>query len=147
MKQLITTLIFIIGFAGIAKADTIDYWCVYYNNVKINNFNANSELFSGKPNEITLKIKDIKETDSLTIKYYRDWLCYGSNIMVKIENKCGNVITKGVGTESPNPIKVSVLDLLLKYETDAAKHFFAYYYEYCEYFKIERTLLFEIKLE
>jgi len=146
MKPLITTLIFIIGFAT-AKADTIDYWHVYYNDVKINEISVTSELFSGKSNEITLKIKDIKETDSLTITYYRCSFCPGSKTKVEIEDSRQSIITKGVGTESRNPIKVSVSALLLKYETDAAKHFFAYYYEYCDYSKIERTLLFEIKLE
>jgi hypothetical protein len=162
MKTFITTLICIIGLVTIAKADMIDYWHVYYNDVKINEFNEYSHVYSGKPNEIRLKIKDIKETDSLSIIYFFDYCCsQNSTTIVKIENEGRFVITKGIGNGSQNPIKVSVFDLLLRSgyaENEEPLPFFAYFYEYdyfyfeayndyVEFVAAERVLLFKINLE
>ena len=69
MTRILVILITTIGLFNSAKADTIDYWHVYYNKIKIKEYNQYSK------GEIVLKIKDIKKSDSLTIKYFRDTPC------------------------------------------------------------------------
>lgn len=52
------------------QADTIDYWHVYYNDVKIYEFNQH---FQGT---VKLKLNTIKSTDSLSVSYFNDTPCH-----------------------------------------------------------------------
>lgn len=52
------------------QADTIDYWHVYYNDVKIHEFNQH---FQGT---VKLKLNTIKSTDSLSVSYFNDTPCH-----------------------------------------------------------------------
>jgi len=80
MRQIKHILIFILALAtNVAKADMADFWHVYYNGVKIKEF---SEVQNNR--EITLKIKDIKKTDSLTIMYYNDFHLYGRSFSLSL---------------------------------------------------------------
>ena len=138
MKQFILLFISTIGIFNSVKADTIDYWHIYYNDVKIKEYNHYSK------GEITLKIKDLKKTDSLTIKYFRDTPCSDCETQVIVESKSHFVITKGKGFGTFNPIKISVFDLLLKADRDFS---YVYYQEGGKTNQTPRLLLFKIKLE
>lgn len=135
MTRILIILISTIGLISSAKSDTIDYWLVYYNKVKIKEYNQYSK------GEIILKIKDIKKTDSLTIKYFRDTPCDDCLTNLTIESDDNFVITKGQGTGTFNPINVSVFDLILKANRN---YYNVYYYEKN---KPKKILLFKIKLE
>jgi hypothetical protein len=69
MKRILVVFILTIGLTNFVKPDTVDFWHVYYNGVKIKEFHQYS-----KDKEIILKIKDIKENDLLTIVYFNDFL-------------------------------------------------------------------------
>jgi hypothetical protein len=138
MKKILSILILTIGLATGAKADTIDYWHVYYNNIKLKEFNQYAK------GEIILKIKDIKRQDSLTVKYFRDTPCSDCETEVTIENSQKFVLAKGTGTGTFNPIKISVFDLLIK---AAGNQLFVYYQENTTQGELIKTLLFKIKLE
>lgn len=121
-----------------AKADTIDFWHVYYHDIKINEYNQYSK------GEITIIAKDIKKTDSITIIYFRDTPCSDCKTNVTVENKSHFIITKGIGFGTANPIKISVFELLLK----ADRNFnYVYYQEENKFQQEQRLLLFKIKLE
>ena len=64
-------LILILLVSNICKADTIDYWHVYYNKTKIKEFN---QISRGKT--LVFKIANIKKKDSITVKYFRDTPCF-----------------------------------------------------------------------
>jgi len=138
MKQFILLFILTIGIFNSVKADTIDYWHIYYNDIKIKEYNHYSK------GEITLKVKDLKKTDSLTIIYFRDTPCSDCETQVIVESKSHFVITKGKGFGTFNPLKISVFDLLLKADRDFS---YVYYQEGVKTNQTPRLLLFKIKLE
>ncbi len=141
MTKILIILISTFGLIGSVKADTIDFWHVYYNNVKIQEYNQYSKGI------IVLKIKDIKKTDSLSIKYFRDTPCDDCETQVAIENGRHFVITKGKGLGTFNPIKVSVYDLL-QYHLKADKEVYeVFYHEGQITSRTQRVLIFRIKLE
>jgi hypothetical protein len=129
------------GLFASAKADTIDYWQVYYNESKIKEYTQYSK------GEIVLKIKEIKKTDTLTVKYFRDTPCDDCETQVAIENGKHLVITTGKGLGTFNPIKISVYDLL-QYHLKADKAIYeAFYQEGQVTSRAQRVLIFRIKLE
>jgi len=135
MKQMKYALIFILTLAtNIVKADTIDFWHVYYNDVQIKEF---------QNNELTLKIKDIKKTDSLTVMYFRDVHIIDCEAKVEIEDSFKFVIVKGVGIDRGTPLKISIFDLLVS----ARKSPFFAYYSDCLTENREKILLFKINFE
>ena len=141
MKQIFLILISTLGLSSFVKADTIDFWHVYYNNVKIQEFNEYSK------GEIHFKVKDIKKTDTLTIKYFRDTPCDNCETQVSIENGKHFVITKVNGIGTFNPIKISVYDLL-QYHLKADKEVYeVFYHEGKIIGRTQRVLIFRIKLE
>ena len=138
MKKFILLFISTLWIFNIAKADTIDYWHVYYNNKKIKEYNQYSK------GEITIKVRHIKKTDSLTIMYFRDTPCSECETHVIVENKSHFVITKGKGVGTFNPIRISVFDFLLKADRNFS---YVYYQEKHKTNQTQRLLLFKIKLE
>lgn len=121
------------GISQTAKADTVDFWRVFYNRKEINT-----------KGEILLKVKDIKKNDSLTILYFRDTPCSECETNVIVENRHHFVITQGKGQGTFNPIKISVFDLLVKADRDYS---YVYYYEVSDNYKTQRIMLFKLKLE
>ncbi len=137
MKRISLILISITGFIDSAKADTIDYWHVYYNDIKIKEYNQYAK------GEIVLKIKDIKKSDTLTIKYFRDTPCRDCLTRVSIEGGDGAVMTQGQGIGTFNPIKVPLFELIHKANGEFCN---VYYYEE-ESKRRGKILLFRIKIE
>lgn len=81
MKFIIPTLFFLL-IAFTAKADTIDYWHVYYNKVKFKEYNQ----YSSKE-KLVLKAAGYKAGDVLTVYHYDDTPC----------DKCGIFLYVGSG--------------------------------------------------
>ena len=135
MKRILSIFIILtIGITNIVKADTIDFWHVYYNDVIIKGF------------EVTLKTKDIKETDSLTIIYFSDTYYGDCDAKMEIENSNKFLIAERFmtkeGFQAP-PIKISIFDLLVN---AIQSPFFVYYYA-CAMENSPKILLFKIIFE
>ena len=140
MKRILIILITTIGLFNVANADTISYWHVYYNDIRIKEFNDFSKA------EIVLNVRDIKPNDSLTIMYFRDTPCQDCATEILIKN--GHIIiTKGKGEGTFHPIKISVFDLL-QYHLKVKKGIYdVFYCEKCISSQIGEKFLFSIKLE
>jgi len=145
MRRILVILVLTIGVTNFVKPDTVDFWHVYYNDVKIKEF---SQYSNNK--EITLRIKDIKKADSLTIMYYNDFHytldSTACKTEVEIEDIDKSVFLKGViwnkGLQGAS-LKISISDLVV---TDRKSPFFAYYYA-CTTENNPKVLLFKIKFE
>ncbi len=141
MERIFIIIITTIGLISSAKADTIDFWHVYYNKTKIKEFNQYSK------EEIVLKIKDIQRTDSLTVKYFRDTPCDKCETKVTIENGKHFVVTEGKDKGTFNPVTISLYDLL-QYHLKAAKEVYEVFYQEEEIInRTQRQLIFRIKFE
>ncbi|MFM2307872.1 MAG: hypothetical protein RLZZ367_2541 [Bacteroidota bacterium] len=124
-------------FGLTAKADTIDFWHVYYNGVKIREYNGYAVDI------ISLKADSVGSNDSITVKYFRDTPCYDCATNVTVEDDKHHVITtdNGKGTFSP-------VSFLLKKVVDSGIKFFEVFYSEGEIkSRADKILLFRIKLE
>ena len=128
-------MISLIAFLNTARADTIDFWHVYYNKIKLGEYGQNTK------GAIALKIKNIKKSDSLTIKYFRDTPCIDCETIIAVEDKKRTLITKGKGRGTLNPLKISVYKLL-KYYLQGNKGVYDVYYQEEQ---SKRLLLFTIE--
>ena len=122
------------------KADTIDYWHVYYNNSFVREYNQHLK------GELSLQIKDIKVTDSFTIKYFRDTHCNDCEVNVSIESRNKIVVSKGQSIGVFTPIKVSVFDVLQHERESNEKMYQVYYYENGDNADKKKVLIFRIRL-
>ena len=141
MQKLIFTLLFMC-FALFAKADTIDYWHVYKNDIKIEEYNI---FFREK--EIIIRTNDIKRADSLVIIYFRDTPCYDCEcyIFVKDENKETIVQNKAKGTF--HPIKISLFDIQKSHSKTCKSYYQIFYEEKDNRYQQGKMFLFRIKIE
>ena len=140
MKILIA-LICTLAMLSSVKADTIDFWHVYYNKVKIREYNQYSK------GVITLPIKDIKKTDTLTVRYFRDTPCSNCETRVAVENEAHVVIANVNGYGTFNPISVSVSDLLQHALKPGKAVYDVFYSERQSTNPTPSVLIFKIKLE
>ena len=80
-----------------AKGDTIDFWHVYYNDKLIKEFNQ-----VGYSNVVVIKNDEIKNTDSITIRFYDDTPCNKCFVSLIVrdekEDKLKKVDTVGEST-------------------------------------------------
>lgn len=72
MKTIIITILFFV-FYTTAKADTIDYYHVYYNTLKIRQYNLHN--INNTNSIITFNRDSIQGSDNLRVKYRRDTGC------------------------------------------------------------------------
>jgi len=111
------------SFACIAKADTVDYFRVYYNEKKIKDQN-----FYGSSAHISIKASDIKPGDSVTLKYFRDTPCWECATFVEVFLD-GEKVIIGKGRGTGNAVSFAASDLL-RYKSKTGKQIFhVYYYE------------------
>ena len=82
MTKILIILISTFGLYSSAKADTIDYWHVYYNDKVIAKFNSVS-----KDLNIKIKKSEIKETDTISIRYGKDTRCSCKYILCVLDEK------------------------------------------------------------
>lgn len=141
MTIILTILFSIFVFFSTVKADTIDYWHVFYNETKI------KEYIQYSKGEIVFNIKDIKKTDTLTVKYFCDTPCHECETQVTIESGSHFEITKGIGSGAFNPIKISAYELLQYYQNVSKDVFEVFYHERLSTSRSEKVLIFKIKLE
>ncbi len=139
--KLTVILILIFGLASKAKADTIDYWHIYYNNVKIREFNS-----YGK-NEIVIKSDKIKNNDSLKVIYFRDTRCDNCQTMLTVDAQKDIQILKVMGTGISRPIIFSLKSLLLYKQQTGKSYFEVCYTDKENIFQALKPVIFSIRLE
>lgn len=140
MMKTIYFLILILLVSNICKADTIDYWHVYYNKTKIKEFN---QISRGKT--LVFKIANIKKKDSITVKYFRDTPCFDCVTSLTAEDEKHYVVVINHGKGTFNPVSFSLADILRYKEQNNKDYFEVYYYE--THSVADKILLFRMKLE
>jgi hypothetical protein len=121
MKKLLLSLLIIFTIVQTTKADTIDFWHVYYNNIKIGEYNQ-----FGK-NKIVLKLDSLKNGDSITVKYFKDTRCYKCKTYLTIEDEKHQNILTSVGEGSSNPVSF-YLNKLIELRKQGYKQDFKIFY-------------------
>ncbi|MCH5716410.1 hypothetical protein [Niabella hibiscisoli] len=128
------------GLNQTARADTIDYWHVYYNKIKIKEYNLNTR------ETVILKARDIKKADKLVIKYFRDTPCNNCESAMTIENDKHVVILKGMGRGTFNPVGISLYDLL-QHHIRTKENIYSVFYNEGQHRLEKEDPIFKIKLE
>lgn len=142
MTKAVYLSILMLFIAGVCKADTIDYWHVYYNQTKIREYNQ-----FGNAQTIVLKLAEIRSGDSITVKYFRDTPCTDCSISLSVEDgKHRSAVTKQAkGTFTPTTFTVD--DLLRFREKSGQGTFEVLYQDERIELRNQKLLLFGIKLE
>ena len=102
MKKTILILSLFIGFQHAVKADTTDYWHIYFNDDRIKMCDATH------PAELLFNAAKIQATDSITVKPSTDTPCYTCKTMLFIENTEGSLLATAIGQGTFNPITFSL---------------------------------------
>ena len=141
MKKLFFILLISLGIAQTAKADTIDYWHVYYNKIKIRDFTYLST------NDIVLKLDSVKKGDVIVVKYFRDTHCTNCTTRLTVEDEKHHVVATSKGKGGYNPLSFSVNDLVEFKKSTGKDTFEIFYYEGEIKSNTDKTPIFRIKLE
>lgn len=136
--------IFLIAAKSIyaSNVDTIDFWHVYYNKIKIREYDENS-----RQKTITLKRDSIKPTDSITVKYFRDTPCSDCTTRVTIKDDQGNNVSASEGKGTFKPVSFLLKDLISYKKEKGLNAFEVFYSEKDKDQTTEKVFLFSIKLE
>jgi hypothetical protein len=135
--MLFLLLVTFCAYIGTTKADTTDYWHVYYNKVRIGDYNG-----PGKK-EIVLKRNAIKAGDSIALKYFRDTPCSDCITNLAVEDGKHHVRKRYSGKGTFSPVSFAVTDLL---KTGDA-YFEVYYFDDTMKSRTGKVLVFRIRLE
>lgn len=106
MKLFLCLLSFVF-VANMAKADTVDFYHVYHNELKIAEFNL---FHIGDSSAIvSLGLDQIKDGDDLVVKYYRDFLDPKSSEIISVIDENGNVLIQSKRTGREHVLDLSEL--------------------------------------
>ncbi|HEV7782150.1 MAG TPA: hypothetical protein VGO58_12840 [Chitinophagaceae bacterium] len=142
MKRIFLMVLTVSGFAQTAKADTIDYWHVYYNKIKIGEF-----THYGRPHKITLKLDSLHYGDSITVIYSRDTPCAGCTTHLTVEDGKHHLFLSGEGKGTRNTLAFSI-DKLIDLRNQGYKEYYQiFYFEEPIRSRSDKIMLFRIKIE
>jgi hypothetical protein len=141
MKKLFFLLLLFSGMSQSAKADTIDFWHVYKNGIKVKEFNS-----FGK-NELVISQQLIQKGDTLTVRYFRDTPCSDCPTTLTVEDEKHRIITSASGKGTFNPVSFPLRDVLAFSTATGKKTFEVFYKEGDANSRWDKTLLFAIRLE
>lgn len=113
----------VLGFACTSNADTISFWHVYYNQVKIRDYNVYSQNAV-----IKFRVDSIQPADSLTVQYFDDTPCPCAVTLV-IQDQQGNAILTRNGRSTHSPITFSLFALSEISSTGKQYDFTVYFIE------------------
>ncbi len=133
--KLILTFFAFTAICFMAKADTIDFWHVYYNNAKILSYN------------ILLKTINIHKTDSITVKYFRDTPCEDCKTSIFVEDKNHNIVVQRCGKGTSNPITIYIYDILADHLKTHNRTYWMMYAEDGRNSMLSPQSIFKITLE
>lgn len=106
MKKITLTFLLFIGFLYVAKADTTDYFHIYFNDERI------KMADEAHPAVLTYNGQKVQKTDSITVKPSKDAPCYTCKTFLYVENTTNVLVQKAVGKGTFNPITFSLKDLV-----------------------------------
>jgi len=109
------------GFSS--KADTIDYWHVYYNAKKI------KELTYYTDNVITIKSATIKATDSISVFFYRDTHCGDCEINLIVDDIEDAQVVKSTGMGIGNALRFPLTELVSYQQRTGKSQFQVSYFD------------------
>lgn len=141
MKKLFFLLLLFACMSQSAKADTIDFWHVYKNGIKVKEFNG-----FGK-NELVISQQLIQTGDTLTVRYFRDTPCSDCPSTVTVEDGKHRIITSASGKGTFKPVSFPLRDVLAFSTATGKKTFEVFYKEGDANSRWDKTLLFTIRLE
>jgi hypothetical protein len=141
MKKILFLFLIIFTTTQTVKADTIDVWHVYYNKIKIREFNQ-----FGK-NKIVLKLDSLKIGDSITINYFKDTRCNDCITHVIVEDEKHQNILISTGKGSYNPVSFSVNKLIELRRQGYKQDFKIFYLEGEVKNMTDRNLILSISIE
>ena len=105
MKKTILILSLFLGCHHLAKADTTDYWHIYFNDDRIKMCDATH------PAELLFNAEKIQATDSITVKPSMEMPCYDCKTLLFVENTEGSLLATAIGKGTFNPITFSLKDV------------------------------------
>jgi hypothetical protein len=105
MKKIILILSLFLGSHHIVKADTTDYWHIYFNDDRIKMCDETH------PAELLFNAEKIQITDSITVKPSMDRPCYDCKTLLFVENTEGSLLATAIGKGTFNPITFSLNDV------------------------------------
>mgnify|MGYP001555664022 CR=1 FL=1 len=121
MRRVLLFLFVLIGLSATAKADTIDFYWVFYNDTvwaKLNGVMNNTELH--------LNGTGIKADDSITIKYTTDTPCPGCHHTLAVKDENGNKIEELDKNGSWVPFTFSIRKFSHSYKPPSS---YSFYYD------------------
>jgi hypothetical protein len=145
MKIIVSLFVTLLLFTSSATADTIDFWHVFYNKIKLKEYNDYSLKSSGMV--IQLKALGIKPGDSITVRYFRDTPCHDCTTSVLVEDNAHTAVTRATATGTYQPLTFSAVKLLAFAQMTGQTSFTVYYSEKSIWLNIERKMLCTIRLE
>ena len=107
MKKLKILIAFFLISSFCKASDTISVWHVFYNKIKIKEYNG----YTNK-SPLILKASDYKIGDSITVKYYSDTPCHDCLTGIMLKSKDNKVTMAGKNIGSRNPITFPVMFLM-----------------------------------
>jgi hypothetical protein len=140
MKNLLL-LFSLLFFSFQAKADTIDFCHVYYNNIKILDIN----FF--QPNEHVLKLDSIQYNDSITIRYFRDTPCFDCLQTLTVENEKHAIFFTETSIGTFSPLTFSVQQLVELQKQGYLQSFEVFYSNELTTSRTMKRLILRIQLE
>ncbi|MBO9202435.1 MULTISPECIES: hypothetical protein [Niastella] len=141
MKLLLLLLLALTGISQTTRADTIDYWHVYYNKIKIkecNDYNIR---------DIIIKTDKVKSGDVITVYYFRDTPGSEAITNLSIEDGKHHVVFASKGKGTGNPISFSLKDLLAYKQKSGGNDFEIFYFYNAIGNIADPKLLFRIKFK
>jgi len=124
-----------------AKADTINFCQVYYNNIKILDMN----FF--RSNELVLKLDSIQASDSITIRYFRDTPCFDCPTKLTIENEKHGIFSTITGNGTSSPLTFSVQELVRIQKQGYKQSFEVFFSDELTTSRTMKQLIVRIQLE
>lgn len=141
MKKIFFSLILLFGLASIAKADTIEYWHIYYNQNKLKECNQYSR------DEIVLHSQNIKPTDCIFIYYFQDAPCSYCDNLLFVENEKHEIVFRQSQGGNLVKNKLPLSGLLLKHIPNKKVTYLVYFQKDPTKYPIHSELLFKLIIE
>ena len=100
-------LLLLCTFAQYATADTIDFWHVYCGGRNIGRFNDYATN-----DTIILKFDNVKSTDSITVRFFRDTPCFECRTFLLADDAHQKRVATGSGRGTFSQLSIAVKDLV-----------------------------------
>ena len=139
--RVIIIFVYCMLFFSPAIADTVDYYHVYINKLKV------LDVSPARPDDLTFKINGIKSGDSISINYFRDTHCGSCSINLVLCDSTGLVLLKTSGNGLGNSLSFSLLEIVEYRRRNGSPLLILYYDEIHLQGFHKPTLLLKVHLE